>query len=221
MTEPGSPRSSNAKRLLLIALVLLVVAVAVNYRSVMEIIRGERTLKGVIYGLTRGGDTDFAGFDMPDDVGSEDAKVRVEVFLRAGDPCHIESVFLGQALGLVDPERILVDFQDTSDAEVLKRFAELKIGCEQGMAVNGKTKFKVPMTDESGKKTEKTVYFTAEGHYTLPELHAVLDKELKETYDGEGLARGPDEFVERLPADIKRLREEALEAAKQKQQDKE
>ena len=53
----------------------------------------------MIYGWTRSPEYDFEDWKVPDDTGGEDAKVVVEVFLCKGDPCHVDSLVMEQALG--------------------------------------------------------------------------------------------------------------------------
>lgn len=211
MTTPDQRQRSGIKRLLLLVVVLLIVAVAVNFGTITEIARGERTLKGVIYGIARGGEDELANFKVPPDMGAEDAQVTVEVFLRGGDPCHVETVLLGEALGGIDPERIRIVFRDTGTPEALERFAEVKLGCDQGFAVNGQTKFVLPGTDETGQERERTYYLTFDGGWGIPELHAILDAALTEAYEGAGMAVGADEFAEA----VREARGRALERHEQ------
>ena len=200
--------------MLVLVVVLFIVAVAVNFGTIMEIARGERTLKGVVYGMTQVGDEELADFQVPPDMGAEDALVTIEVFLRGGDPCHVPTVLLGEALGGIDPERIRIDFQDTSTPKALQRFTEVKLGCDQGLAVNGETKFTVPGTDESGKEKERTLYLTGDGGWGMPDLHAILDTVLKESYEGVGMRMGAEEFAEALRAGRERALERHKEEAK-------
>lgn len=217
VTTPAQPRRSNLKRLLLLVVVLLIVAVAVNFGTIMQVARGERTLKGVIYGMAHGGEEELANFQVPPDMGAEDALVTVEVFLRGGDPCHVPTVLLGEALGGIDPERIRIAFRDTGTQEGLDRFTEIRLGCDQGFAVNGETKFEVVGTDESGEERERTLYLTFDGGWGMPDLHAIFDDALKEAYEGAGMKMGVDEFAQIVDEG----RDRALERHKQEANAKE
>lgn len=142
MQREGS--GSGLRRLLLLLPLLLLVAVAVNWKPISAIARGEKTFKSVLMGKMIDPNAGLENWTMPADIGADDAKVVVEVLLRQGDPCHVDMVYFGQSIGTVEPARIRVDFVDTATEAGQKRFTELKLGCEQGMAINGKTKFKLP-----------------------------------------------------------------------------
>lgn len=216
MTENASPKKSKLKLLLMVLPILLLVAIIANWQDIRAVALGERTLKGIIYGMTRSPEYEIEDWEVPGPIGAEDAKVVIEVFLFGGDPCHVDSLFLGQALGTIDPERIRVVWQDTATAEARERFAEVRLGCEQGLAVNGKTKFTVPVTDPESTRKEKTIYMTYDGGWTKADLWVILDHELKQAYDGEGLPMSAEELTEELPAAIKRFTEQAIEEAKAK-----
>jgi len=201
--KPGSPLRKAA----ILLPVLIIVAVAVNWSSVVGVAKGEKTLKGVLYGMANEGSIEFIGWKLPDDAGAEDAKVLVEIFVTAGDPCHIDSAFLGYGLGKVDPKRIRIEFRDTSIPSVRTRFNELKIGCEQGMAVNGKTKFKVTRDDPETGQKEETHYLTRDAGYNFTDFYAILDGELQEVYDGEGIGMSFEEFDNRIKAGSKYYRD--------------
>lgn len=178
MAEQVSAVRKRQRSLLLLIPVLLVVAVAVNFATITEVARGERTLKGVVYGVSKQSGADMAGFKVPDSVGAEDAKVKVEIFLRGGDGCHAMTAIKGEALGhVVDPQRVRIVFRDTAQAEALKRFQEVKLGCDQGIAVNGKVKFELPAPGGKGKK--RVVYLTGDHagmHASSPARPAVSPK---------------------------------------------
>jgi len=161
MAQQPDPAKRRRKSLLLLIPVLLVVAIAVNFGSIIEVARGERTLKGVIYGMSKHSPLEMAGFEVPENVGSEDAKVKLEIYLRGGDPCHVGSAIKGEAVGnMIDLQRMRIVYRDTGTADGLKHFQEVKLGCEQGIAVNGKVKFELPAPDGKGKK--RVVYLTGE-----------------------------------------------------------
>ncbi|NSW56662.1 MAG: hypothetical protein HPY44_11645 [Armatimonadetes bacterium] len=237
---------SNPGRLLLLIPLLLVVAVAVNWPDISAIARGEKTLKGVIMGRTTNASAAMEGWKLPEDMGAEDAKVTVEIFLHQGDACHVDFLYLGQSLGTVEPERLRVDFVDTGSEAGRKRFSELSVGCEQGMAINGKTKFKLPprkpkpgaATDagqaatqtnmrgsapteqEPGK--ERTLYLTLDGGWDMADLHHMLNGELEAAYDGKGLKMTPEEFETHVTAKREEFRtklEEEMKARKEAAKD--
>lgn len=196
-------------RLLLIALpVLLVVAVVVNLKTITEITKGERSLKSVIYGISEGGGGEFQGMDIPGNIGDPEAKVTLEAFVRRGADCHANTVFMAEALGAIDPKRIKIVFQDTSTPEGLKRHQAVKLGCDQGMAVNGKVQFK-----DSGGANGKpkgqpgtkpgTVMLTGghQMHWTPTQLYKILDAELKAAYKGKGMQMTSEQFETKLAAE--------------------
>ncbi len=211
MSEKPGRAKRGLRGLLLALVVLLVVAIVVNYQTISEIARGEQSVKGIIYGWTRGPEYDLEDWEVPEDTGAEDAKVVIEVFLCAGDPCHVDSLVLGEALGTVDPERIRVIFQDTSQEEARARVAEVRLGCEQGLAINGETKFTVPVTAPEDTRKEKVIYLAHDGGGSNADLCVLLDRELKEAYDGEGLPISAEELSRRVAAAVTRLTEEAEE----------
>lgn len=214
--EQGPSGKSNLGRLLALAGVLLVVAVLVNLSTILQIARGERSFKSVIYGRADKSASEFGVVPVPQDMGSKEAKVTIEVFLRGGDSCHAPTVFLGQSLGEIDPERIRIDFQNTVEPEARKRWQEAKLGCDQGIAVNGKTKYTVPSSDPKAGRKEKVVYL-AGGHeqkWSMDELWYILDKELKLAYDGKGMKMEAAEFARRVEEAQKKIMENARAAAK-------
>ncbi len=220
MAEQAGTGKGSLRMLLLAIPVLLVIAIAVNFGTIAQVARGERTFKGVLLGFGANRFDDMAGFEIPPDSGAEDAKVTIEVFLREGDGCHYPTVIKGAALGeVLDGERVRVVFRNTATEEGMKRFQEAKVGCEQGMAVNGKVKFE--LKDPSGKGKPRVVYLTADhalGGPTiesdasesdpgapeaetqstttdpLTQIGQIIDQELRDTYDGRGLEFTPDQF---------------------------
>ncbi|NPV46445.1 MAG: hypothetical protein HPY69_05785 [Armatimonadetes bacterium] len=194
-------------RLLVLALpVLLVVAVVVNLGSIKQVASGERSLRSIIYGISMGKGDGLMGWKVPRDTGSEKAKVTIEAFLAGGEACHVQTALVGTALGKIDPERIRVKFVDAkSGPTAIKRREEVRLGCDQGFAVNGKTEFEVP-APEKGKGAKRTV-FLAHNHFSggaspMEVLHPVLDQELKKAYNGKGLGMTPEEFATRLQSGV-------------------
>lgn len=214
--NPVAPRSSN-KKLLLALPVLLVLAVVVNFGSLKDIAQGKRSIKSILYGQSPDSESALlGGWKTPADSGAKDAKVVVEVFLIGGEPCHIETAFMGQALGTVDPKRVRVKFVDAaSDKVAIERREKVKLGCDQGVAINGKTEFKIPDPVSPGKK--KTV-FTAHQHGgpggAGVSLRPILDQELKAAYHGKGLGLTQEQFDLKIRDEVTRLHDAALAAAK-------
>lgn len=217
--DPAAPRSSN-KKLLLALPVLLLVAVLVNLGNLTEIVKGKRNLKSILYGTSPDSDTALlAGWKTPPDAGAKEAKVVVEVFLISGESCHVDTAFMGQALGTIDPKRIRVKFVDAASSKAAaERREKVKLGCDQGVAVNGKTEFKIPDPANPGKK--KTV-FTAHQHGGAGgpgvSLYVILNQELKTAYQGKGLVMTREQYDQKITDEVKRLREAAIAEAKAKQ----
>lgn len=214
-------RRSSSKKLLLALPVLLVVAVLVNLGSLTEIVKGKRNLKSILYGTSPDSDTAMlAGWKTPPDSGAKDAKVVVEVFLIGGESCHVDTAFMGQALGAIDPQRIRVKFVDAANSKAAaERREKVKLGCDQGVAVNGKTEFKIPDPANPGKK--KTV-FTAHQHGGAGgpgvSLYVILNQELKTVYHGKSLAMTQEQFDQKIKDEATRLRDAALAEAKAKKE---
>lgn len=246
MTVNTTKSGSSLRRLLLAVPLLLVVAAAVNWPDISSIIKGEKTLKGVIMGRTTNASAAMEGWKLPEDMGSEDAKVTVEILLHQGDACHVDFLYLGQSLGTVEPERLRVEFVDTGSETGRKRFSDLSVGCEQGMAINGKTKFKLPprkakpvAATDSGQVAmqtnmrgaapadqdpgkERTMYLTLDGGWDMADLHYMLNGELKAAYDGKGLKMTPEEFETHVTAkreEFKTKLEEEMKARKEASKD--
>lgn len=214
------PRRSRRKSLLLALPLLLLIAILLNLGSIMKIVRGEQNIRSIIYGVNKNsGNRQLAGWTLPNDTGSNNAKVTIEVFLRAGDPCHVSSSFIGQALGTIDPQRIRVKFVDAALGKAaIERREQVKLGCNQGIAVNGKTEFQIPDPAAPGKK--KTV-FTAHQHGAegpSQALYPILDQELKAQYHGKGLPLTQAQFDEKLKSEIEAFHQIALEKAKLRKQ---
>lgn len=208
------------KKLLLLLPLLLVVALLVNLGSIMEVARGERSLRSIVYGLTKPSeDAALQGWKVPPDSGNPKARVTIEVFLRGGDPCHTDTLFLGQALATVDPQRLRVKYVDSNLGQVATdRREKLKLGCDQGVAVGGKTEFKIPdPTAPGGKRTVFTAHQKNRQEMATGSLQPILDQELRAVYKGKGLSLTREQFDAKIAAEAKRLREVALMEAKAKQ----
>lgn len=217
MANASSVPKPRLKRLLLLLPILLVVAVLVNWDNIVKIARGEKSLKSVIYGLTERKGPMLAGWKLPPNSGAADAKIVIEVFLLPGDPCHIDTAFLGQALGTVDPQRIRVTFRPTHPGTSgAKRRDELQLGCEQGLAINGQTKFRMPDPSQPGK--QRVVYLSHEGGAGPEMLYAILDQELKKAYKGKGMPMSAEAFVQHLQNERKRIEDKMMAEAKAREE---
>ncbi|MGC9316848.1 MAG: hypothetical protein ACP5KN_02285 [Armatimonadota bacterium] len=221
MESDKAAGTSKGKRLAGIVAVLLLIAVAVNWPSIVQIARGERTLKQVVYGITRGAPEEELEWSIPaEPIGSEDAKVEIEMFLAAGDPCHVASYCMGKALGTIDPERIRVAFRDTTQAQWGERFGDMQFNCMQGMAVNGKSEFSVPAAageQQSDTEEMETVVLTPDWGWSFEQFHYILDQEFKESY-GTGLAMTPSELEAQVQSQEKACMDRLVEEAKQRDQ---
>lgn len=196
----GTPR--RQLRLLLALPVLLAVAVAANWTNVNKLVHGKTTLRNVLLGFAEGSGVNLVGWTKPADTGDPKAKVTIEVFMLVGDACHIDSAYMGQALGTVDPKRVRVKFVDTHPGTAgAERRDKIKLGCEQGLAINGKTEFKLPDPEHPGK--QKTVFLTHDGAGNAS-LYVLLNRELKAAYKGKGLTQTKAEFDAHMQAEMKR-----------------
>jgi hypothetical protein len=198
MSDQKRPRPRWMRRLLLALPILLVLAVAANWSDLAKIARGQRSLRSIIYGRDTTVGPSLTGWKMPRDTGAQDARVTIEIFVIAGDPCHIDTAYLGQSLGTLDPQRLRVKFVDSVPGSTgAQRHEKLKLGCDQGLAIDGKTKFSVPDPAHPGK--QKTVLTSHNGGGAdTANLYVVLDRQLKAAYKGKGLGMTAAEFSTRL-----------------------
>ncbi len=192
-----APRPRLTRRLLWVLPLLLLAAAAANWPSLTKVVRGERSLRSILYGREENPRTPLNGWRMPADTGAAGARVTVELFLIPGDPCHIDTAVLGQSLGTLDPARVRVRFVDNSPGKPgAARSEQLRLGCDQGLAINGKTKFRVP--DPTSPGQEKTVFTSHNGAgMDVAVLYVVLDRTLKAAYGGRGLGMTYQEFSTR------------------------
>lgn len=241
MTDATGLATRRTLRLLLLLPLLVVVAVLVNLKDIKSVVSGDRSVKNIVLGR-RHDDASalLAGLPMPADTGAKDAKVTIEMFFRAGETCHNESRFTGMALAEMDPQRIAVKFRDTKKPDIKKRADGLKIGCEQGIAINGRTKFTLPgpspenamMGGPPGgpgapglpakaqkllKTNEHVAYLQGGEHWRMQDFFAALDQELRKAYDGEGLGMSQQQFADKVSKEAQRLNDAALAEAKARQ----
>jgi hypothetical protein len=176
LPEAPTKRKSVLPKLLLLALAMVVVAVAVNFKDLRAIAAGERTVKSVLYGKTfLPKETAFA---FPPPIGPEKAKVKALVVCQEGNSCHEPLVLLWMAVGKLEPERVRVEFvnygggptapppmggkgpkgsepEAAADgaAEAAPPGGVPDLGCSSGATVNGESKF------ELGKGKDKRVLY--------------------------------------------------------------
>jgi hypothetical protein len=203
---------STVRRLLMFLIPLLLIAVAVNFGTILQIVRGEASLRDLLREDVVKPEWPIIEIDIPDDVGAADAKVVVEVFLtrRNRCDCHAECSFLGQALSQIDPARIRVVFRDVEAPETQQRLKELATEkLFAGLMINGQSTFTVPASEPGSGSEQKTIdLFGCPPEWVLADLQPVFDEELKLAYGGDGLPMGPAEFEARLAPILERLREE-------------
>jgi len=180
---------SNLKRLLFVALGLGVIAVAVNWldptRSLTKLVRGEVDLQGRPTSHATPGKMGFQGQAAPnfkprtsiEPIGSEKAKVRIQVFTGFQNHCHAQTIETFETLGKAAPELLRVEFVNTNSEAGRRAAQEANINCEAGVLINGKQRFEL-----EGEK------FPIEFHGPLgmgvsPHLvKKVLDHELRRQY---------------------------------------
>jgi hypothetical protein len=207
----GARAGRISRRMLWGLPVLLVVAALVNLDSIVKIARHQKSPKSILTGKTDGHGGGLANWKVPPDSGAKAAKVTVEIFVNEGDSCHTETYLLGRALSTIDPKRIRVVWRNTKgNPKAIARRDQVKLGCEQGLAVDGQTKFQMPSPTPATKKP-KTVYLTKE---KVPGMSPritrdILDQALKAKYKGQGLAMSGPEFEQAIAAAITRLRDQA------------
>ncbi|HIE51672.1 MAG TPA: hypothetical protein EYP85_07910 [Armatimonadetes bacterium] len=110
-------------------------------------------------------------------IGSEEAKVKIELFLEADNPCHRETWELFTKLAQAAPDRIRLELLDTGSPEG-EQLAE-QIGCQTGVRINGQQEFEI---EEGGEKITVELHGPV-GMGIAPEmLKAVLEQELRKQY---------------------------------------
>ena len=147
--------------------------------------------------------------DIPQDTGSERAKVTIEVFMQRKSPCDcdIETMRLGQSIGVLAPERIGVKFRDVSQPEDRTRLREVNhLKCLAGVAVDGKHTFAIPDRKPGAEGKTKPVDLMVQRSWMLADMGAILDQELKAAYGGQGLGLTPTEFERKMSAAMAALR---------------
>jgi hypothetical protein len=196
-------RKQRRRLLLLLVPVLLAVAVLANWTDIQKIMKGEKSARSILYGVSGKAKGGTGGWKLPPNSGAPNARVKIEVFVTEGDSCQSGTAFLGRALGTVDPKRVKVEFVNgLTGAKAAARREAVKLGCEQGLAINGKTEFKIPSAQPGGKP--ETVFLTqhATGGMSLPKLYAMVNQEVKAAYHGKGLAMTAAEFETKVTAEV-------------------
>jgi len=83
-------------------------------------------------------------WQLPPDMGPEDAKVKFTVILSTMNGCHKE--FAEAIVKTLSPytDKVRVDFKDSSEPDVPKLLEGYPISCEMSMLLNGLNEIKVP-----------------------------------------------------------------------------
>lgn len=139
---------SRLKKLVLLAVALLAVAVAVNLSdptySLTRLLSRQTTLRAQMA-------RHLGGKPRPlKDLGSESAKVQLTVFVQSTNHCHEPTISTVEKLAKAAPKRIRVHFVDTVTREGAEA-AQKAVHCETGILVNGKSQFEVAA---GGRKTQ-------------------------------------------------------------------
>ena len=151
--SPALPtRRSVLPRLLILGGVMLLVAVALNWRDIRAIAGGQKTVKSVLYGKNLAQMRPAFAFPAPQ--GPESAKVKVRVVCQEGNGCHQPLVQLWTAVATLERKRLRVEFHHPGEAPEPDAKA-VSIGCEAGAAVNGQTKFVLGQG-----QSKRTLYLT-------------------------------------------------------------
>lgn len=226
MPEAETTRRSRTKTLLVAVVVLLAIAVVVNWEFIRQVVSGERTAMQVVWGQMNKPGEEYGSWTLPEPAGAEDAGVTVKLFVTPSESCHVPTYCLGKALADIDPERMRIVFVDNTQAEGGQQFRELGFACMQGIAVNGNSRFTVPAMAEDADDREPSpgqsypydssdateeIILDGVGGWKLGHLHYILDQALSEAYDT-GLSLSPSEF----DAHVKQTRDACTEELRQK-----
>jgi len=197
MVEEKTPQAiqrpeSAVPKMLAVAAVMLVVAVAVNWKSLRQVAKGDRTVAQIIKGRAPSAGMDGMGhggepFSFPEPSGPEDAKVTVWVGAHENDGCQKPLVDLWASIGKLEPERIRVEYYNTFDLPQVDG-EPIELGCESGAVVNGKTKFEVGEGEEA-----RVIYTTGppgSHDWTSAHLAEVLNGEVEAAYGEPGTLTG-------------------------------
>ncbi|HID08241.1 MAG TPA: hypothetical protein EYP10_13965 [Armatimonadetes bacterium] len=149
----------RVKVLMVILVILLIVAVGVNYGNIRDIVTGRRTFMDVLLGrpLRLPADemrmpaspAENIGEIVP--IGPEDAKVKVVAYLMFTNPCHWATVETLRELAEKHEDKIRVDFVNVGTEEGAKQLNEAfkkspissPHSCMAWVSVNGKFEFEL------------------------------------------------------------------------------
>lgn len=221
MVEENTPQAiqrpeSAVPKMLAVAAVMLVVAVAVNWKSIKQVAKGDRTVAQIIEGRRPTTGMDGMGhsgepFNFPEPSGPEDAKVTVWVGAHENDGCQKPLVDLWASIGELEPERIRVEYYNPFELPQVDG-QPVELGCESGAVVNGKIKFELGEGEEA-----RVIYTTGPPgihDWTSAHLAEVLNGEVEAAYGepgtltGEAIEKAMHEAGAAIPAT-----EEMIEAA--------
>ena len=117
-----------------------------------------------------------AAFALPPHSGPQTAVVKLEVFINNSNSCHEASVTPMKDLQKVYGNLVRTEWFSTNDPKVSARADALKIGCEAGLAVDGKTEAQV---ERDGGKVLVNFRGPAGDKYQIEDLYRVVNNELK------------------------------------------
>lgn len=201
---PSRERKSALPRLLLLGVVMLVIAVLVNLKSIVAIASGKKTVKSVLHGKRYIPIRQTFRFPAP--MGPEDAKVKAQVIAQEGNSCHEPLIALWMGIADLEPQRLRVGFGRGLVQEKPGEGSEVPdIGCESGVILNGENKF----VSGSGEQ-ERTIYLTgppfnpiaepagaddpatpADGHgWTLTDIAEIVNQVIEDEYGEKGNLTG-------------------------------
>jgi hypothetical protein len=218
VAEAPAPKRSVLPKLLALVVLMLVVAVVVNWKDISAIAAGRKTVKSVLYGkeyLSM-----EPAFRFPDPIGPEAAKVKVRVIAQEGNSCHEPLVALWMGIADLEPERLRVEFRRSAMQGPRAGGQIPELGCEAGVLINGENKFELGEGD-----SKRTLYLVKPGPqasdqlpgpdsaddplagegWTLADLATIVNQAIEEGYGQESrltadaIQEAWDAAVERIP----------------------
>lgn len=186
------------KKLLIVALTLMVVAVVVNLadrrHSLLRFVQ-RKTRYPAMYARH------FIAVKPIKPLGSPDAKVKITVFAESGNHCHQATIWAYQQLGNAIPKRVYIEFQDTAGKEGFEAAAKAGVDCSAGVVIDGKKQFEL---EENGEVL--TIGFHGPlGMGTPPHsLQLVIEHELAVKYP-EGLTEDERERLKKVWKELPRV----------------
>lgn len=115
-------------------------------------------------------------FNLPKPTGPTTAPVHLEVFLDATNECHEDNVTALDGIPKLYGKLVRVEWLDTNNPKVADRAAKLRIGCDAGLAINGKTS--VEVNRMGGKALVDFKGKTNDG-YHVRDVYAAINSILK------------------------------------------